>query len=43
MEKGNYAHVLQAANHRRTASGNTLPPEPTDQDMVVEAKEENGV
>ena len=41
LEKGNYAHVLQAANHRRTASGNSLPPEPTEE-VAVEAKEENG-
>ncbi|KAF3575393.1 hypothetical protein F2Q69_00063932 [Brassica cretica] len=41
LEKGNYAHVLQSANHRRTASGNTLPPETTEE-VAVEAKEENG-
>lgn len=42
MEKGNYAHVLQAANHRRTASGNPIPPETTEE-VAVEAKEDNGV
>ncbi|XP_038709016.1 LIM domain-containing protein PLIM2b-like [Tripterygium wilfordii] len=30
MEKGSYTHVLEAANHKRTASSSTPPPEPAD-------------
>ncbi|XP_010544716.1 PREDICTED: LIM domain-containing protein PLIM2c-like isoform X2 [Tarenaya hassleriana] len=32
LEKGSYNHVLQSANHRRTASSSSTPPEPADHD-----------
>ncbi|KAF5731717.1 putative Pollen-specific protein SF3 [Tripterygium wilfordii] len=30
MEKGSYSHVLKSANHKRSASASTPPPEPAD-------------
>ncbi|XP_038682731.1 LIM domain-containing protein PLIM2b-like [Tripterygium wilfordii] len=45
MEKGNYSHVLKSANHKRTASSSTPPPEPADDanntDNPADASKEN--
>ncbi|KAI4328766.1 hypothetical protein L6164_021098 [Bauhinia variegata] len=39
MEKGNYSHVLQAASHKRTASGSTPPPELAEDEQPHEPEE----